>query len=284
MGRDVRFRMNERKRMKSEYRKLYSLEEQKLLDKLGKLFTEWRKAIGNGRGWFVSDGFYPKYLSQKPKILYMGRDAYNLYDDYIEQFLPQYLTGRMGDAGKSIDGVRFHKMLIQVAYGILHGCSWNESDEEPMRPVVPPASEICEGGRIFDQVSFAFMNLCKRTHEAESVEETNADWKADWKLIREFVEKSTTGSRNFIMEEISLRAPDIIITMNFGPNRIKQFSGGAARLIGDDNPDCYVYRLETPRGTSMIFDPWHFSARKSEELSIYNPLTKEIARYPCKTR
>lgn len=273
--------------MKQEDRKKYSAQEAKLLDQLEKLFSDWRNAAEEPDGfWFVPDGFYPNYLSQNPKILYIARDSYDLYGDvdafgektYIEKFLRQYLLGRVDDGGnpngKSINSAKFHKMLIQVAYGILHECSWNQSADNPSKPWVPSASEICDGGKIFEKVSFAFMNLCKWSHESD-----DAGINAAWDAISEFVEKSVTGGTNYILEEISLLSPDIIITMNLGPERIAHFSQGKAKLIDDKNPNCYVYQLETNKGSIALFDTWHFSSSKDEKTEIYNPLAKQIDAY-----
>ena len=55
--------------MKEEHKKLYSRDEVKLLGELDALFEEWRKTVGDKEdSWFIPDGFYPKYLVQKPKI------------------------------------------------------------------------------------------------------------------------------------------------------------------------------------------------------------------------
>ena len=156
-------------------------------------------------------------------------------------------------------------MLIKVAYGILHECNWTQ---------IPPASEICDGGKIFDKASFAFMNLCKWSHESNDV-----GTKADGQAISDFVRASISGGTNYILEEISLLSPDIIITMNLGCELIEQFSEKKAKLIYPDNPNCYVYRLETEKGSIALFDTWHFSSSKKEETEIYNPLAKLIDAY-----
>ena len=262
--------------MKKECLKKYTANEVKLLKQLDTLFNGWKKVAKAPEDgfWFVPDGFYPNYFSQNPKILYIARDPYDLYGDYIEKFLPQYLDGRSTN-GKSINSVKFHKMLIQVAYGILHECSWNQSADNPSKPWVPCASEICGDDRkIFEKVSFAFMNLCKWSHES-----SNDGTKADWNAIGEFVEKSVTGGKNYILEEISLLSPDIIITMNLGPELIECFSQGKAKLIDKKDQNCYVYQLETEKGPIALFDPWHFSSLKNEETEIYNPLVKQIDAY-----
>ena len=45
----------------------------------------------------VSDGFYPNYTRQPVKILFIGREGYDLEGcDYIETFINNYLEGRTG--------------------------------------------------------------------------------------------------------------------------------------------------------------------------------------------
>lgn len=265
--------------MKTKYLNFYSTTEKQLLRQLDKLFKRWERTVGDGPDsgyWFIPDGFYPGYFSQKPKILYMARDAYDLYgiDDkrgertYIEKFLRQYLAGRMDD-GKHVDGicinrVKFHKMLMQVAYGIVHSCRWNQ---------IPYASEICADGNVFDHVSFAFMNLCKWSHESDDKSKSGTG--ADWTAINEFVEKSLTTETNFFIDEIRLLRPDIIISMNLGPGIIKKVFGEKVTRIDNTNPNCYAYCLEVAKNLApiLVLDPWHFSARnKDEQTEIYEPL------------
>ena len=265
--------------MKTKYLNLYSPTEKQLLRQLDDLFKRWESTVGDKPDsgyWFIPDGFYPKYFSQKPRILYMARDAYDLYgaDDergertYTEKFLRQYVDGRMDD-GKRKDGicinrVKFHKMLIQVAYGIVHNCHWSK---------VPYASEICAGGAVFDRVSFAFMNLCKWSHESDDKSKPGTG--ADWTAINEFMEKSLTTETNFFLQEIQLLQPDIIISMNLGPEIIKRVFGEKVIQIDNTNPNCYAYSIEEAKNLNpiLVLDSWHFSARnKKEQTEIYEPL------------
>ena len=274
--------------MMAKYLNLYSAEEQLLLQQLKKLFESWKREVGDRHDgyWFVPDGFYPRYFSQKPRILYMARDAYDLYGDddesdektYIEKFLRQYLAGRMDDGqhmdGRCINRVKFHKMLIQVAYGIVHGCLWSQ---------LPYASEICADGTVFNRVSFAFMNLCKWSHESD--DESKSGTGADWVAINEFVAKSLTTETNFFLEEIRLLRPDIIISMNLGPEMIGRVFGEKVTQIDNKNPNCYAYSLKVEKKLSPIFvlDSWHFSSRnKSEQTEVYEPLLKVLE--DCRTK
>ena len=271
--------------MKAEYLNLYSKTEQKRMQVLKALFEEWQDVVGDKDGyWFIPDGFYPKYLGQTTRVLYIARDSYDLYgeDDplgettYIEKFVRQYLAGRMDSQntrnGVNINRIKFHKMLIQVAYGLIHNCPWTAKD--PDAPQIPYASEICEGGKVFERATFAFMNLCKWSHESTQ------GTKAAWDAVNEFVDKSATQKRNFFLEEIDLLDPNIIITLNLGPDLIARWTGNSAKCVDSRNENCFVYRLSSGNKERMIFDSWHFSAtRKSEERDIYNPLLKMTRKY-----
>lgn len=281
--------------MEAEYLKLYSKTEQERMKALDKLFRDWKKVVGDPTWyWFIPDGFYPKYLSQTTRILYIARDSYDLYGDedengertYIEKFIRQYLAGRMDNNGNSnsvnINRNKFHKMLIQVAYGLINDFPWSANN--PKAKQVLSASEICEGGKVFERATFAFMNLCKWSHENgeeadKNKNENNKGWKTDWTAVKEFVEKSATKTRNFFLEEINLLDPNIIITLNLRPNLIAQWTGHLAKRVEIDE-NCCVYRLSSGDKERMIFDSWHFSTtRKSEERDIYNPLLKMTRKW-----
>ena len=263
--------------MKDKWLEMFSNEEKRLKSKIDALCNEWKTVVGEPCDprplWFIPDGFYPNYLSQKVRILYIGRDAYDLYgsDDlcaektYIEKFIRQYVSGIM-DNGKNVNRFKFHKMLIKVAYGLINGCSWSD---------VPCASEICDNGKIFEKTSFAFMNLCKWSHESDG---DGPGCAADWDTINRFIGLSVTKRRNFILEEIELLSPDVIITMNFGPRLIQQFSGVAEPC--DKHEDCFVYSLTMAKSEVLILDPWHFSAtKKSECKNIYAPLLQMLKKH-----
>jgi len=88
--------------MKSEILNEYDAEEQGLLHKLDELFRVWQSRWDGKVGWFVRDGFYPGYLKANKKILFIGRDCYDMYNlngeaygCYISTLLPMYKAGRM---------------------------------------------------------------------------------------------------------------------------------------------------------------------------------------------
>jgi hypothetical protein len=258
---------------------LYSKRERDLLRRLDRLFIEWQRQWDGDTGWFVWDGFYPGYLNMSKKILFLGRDSYDVYNNYdfpnphgnyISDFIPRYQNGCMDD-GKNINRVRFHKLLLQVAYGLLHNRSPIEWQD------VLDAKSICENGLIFDEVSFAFMNLAKVSHESCEPCGVNADWaKID------FAVDFSTKNRNFIREEVELLAPDLIIAMNLNENPLgrdyyKSIFGeniAKSKIFVDD---CTIYEVTLPCMKHIpLLDCWHFSGRFSEEIYIYRPIINAL--------
>ena len=65
----------------------YSMEEQKLILGLDELFVEWERLFekwDNPNEMFVRDGFILGYLKSKKKILFIGRDSYDVWDDEVQ--------------------------------------------------------------------------------------------------------------------------------------------------------------------------------------------------------
>lgn len=258
---------------------LYSKEELVLLGKLESLLNAWQQRWDGETGWFVWDGFYPGYLNVTKKILFLGRDSYDIYNTYafpiphccyVSDFIPRYQSGCMDD-GKSINRVRFHKLLLQVAYGIL-----GKRGPLEWRNVLD-AKSICEKGLIFNEVSFAFMNLGKVSHESCDPCGVNADW-----AMIDFAVDFSTKNRNFIREEVELLAPDLIIAMNLNENPLGRdyyksvFGEGIAKSkIRVD--DCTIYEVTLPCVKHIpLLDCWHFSGRFSEEMYIYRPIINAL--------
>lgn len=207
----------------------------------------------------VPDGFYPNYTKQPIKILFVGREAYDLTGaDYIDVFIHHYLNGTTGpeDELRSINSDKFHKMLIKVAYGIIHNLAWDE---------ILPASKICEDGKIFDRVSFAFMNLSKLSNDNTE----KGHRQTDWALVNTSL-NMTLQSENLILEEISNLDPDLIICMNFERDRLQRVFGSALKKF--DN-DWLKYTIDINGKNVLLLDQWHFSAPgKSEGNDVYNPI------------
>ena len=251
----------------------YPSDEKKLLkqitainEKIEKAWQAYRKNNPDAYGVesnaeTVSDGFYPNYTRQPVKILFMGRESYGLTgSDYIEVFIENYLEGKTGlpEKRKNINGDKFHKMLIQVAYGIIHQKTWNDTLS---------ASEICKNRGIFDKVSFAFMNLSKLSNE-----NTNPGHRGtNWELVNTSLDM-TLNKENLILEEITALNPDLIVCMNFEQDRLR-------RVFGDDlkifDKEWLKYHLNINGKKILLLDQWHFSAPGKREQEIFDDISRE---------
>ena len=261
-------------KIRDEFSALYSQEEKELLGKLNALFCNWNEALAkyrkdnkdfaenNDYKEIVPDGFYPKYLSQKTKILFLGRESYTIEGrNYIDLFTECYLTGIVGKgtSASSINTAKFHKMLIKVAWGILNNKSWND---------IPQANKLC-GENFFDKLSFAFMNLSKLSNTLLTQKTTQTNWS----LFDHAVDMSLNCGRNFILDEIKLLDPDLIITMNLGRHRLKKVFG---EMLEFEDNDWWKYKVKFPEKDKkcLLIDSWHFSSTKKEKEEIYDPILK----------
>lgn len=235
-------------------------------EKIEKVWQSYRKNNPDAYGVenndsTVPDGFYPNYTRQPVKILFMGREAYDLAGcDYIDVFINNYLDGRTGpeDNRRNINRDRFHKMLIQVAYGIIHQKTWNE---------IPSASEICGNREIFDKVSFAFMNLSKLSNENTIPGHTQTDWN----LINTSLDMTLKGE-NLILQEITALNPDLMVCMNYERDRLCRVFGDKLKIF--DN-DWLKYHLKINGRDILLLDQWHFSAPGINEQEIFDSTFNE---------
>ena len=257
--------------IRKDFLNLYKSSEHDLLKELDELFEEWNNVYKEYRKgeselqyyeMIVPDGFYPNYLSQKPKILFIGRESYTIEGcNYIDLFIDHYLAGKTGyNNCRAINKDKFHKLLIQVAYGVIYGKDWDNT---------PYAGEICLDGEIFKKESFAFMNLSKLSNNLDGQNTTNTNWS----LFDHAVSMSLNYGRNFILDEIKLLDPDLIITMNFGRDRLEKIFGKTLEF--EDN-DWWKYKVKFPEKDKecLLIDSWHFSSSKKDKEEIHDPILK----------
>lgn len=254
--------------MNKECLKQFTPREQKLQKQLEALFAAWNRALKKAQKndkdlakldhqGIVRDGFYPRYLETKPRILFMGREAYTLDNEsYIETYMQKDYRNQ---GGKSIDSQKVHKLILKLAYGILHDKEWDE---------IPKASNLCEGC-LFDKLSFAFMNLSKLSHDEKGNKYT------DRALLEKALAMSITDKRNFILEEIELLDPDLIVTMNFGQlgDHLLQriFDPSSLSPYQETEYDDLLFTATLRGKTVLVCDQWHFSAPGiDEKTEIYD--------------
>jgi len=201
------------------------------------------------------DGFYPQYFSQKKRILFIGREAWEFYDD---NYLGGLYSVYRNDNPWKLNSSPFHRRMFRLAYGIICGMpEWQK---------IPQAREIA--GDKFGEInclSFAFMNISKLRNQS-------GDSAADWGLINAAHRLSTEG-RNFIQEEVTILQPHIVITMNLGEK---------VASLGELTP---IYASGQVRShwlvngghRSLLIDTWHFAApNKTDVECFYDPICDAI--------
>ena len=234
----------------------YPPEELGLKGKIDALMREWKKHCDGTpawKGYFVSDGFFPYYTKQAVKILFIGRESYGLGGaDYIEEYY-----GGMGTPN-------FHNRLLYLAYGIINGkCSERDWLDMPNagrldKSLATPAP---------DGFSYAFMNASKidnHTGKSDLVKEQFNVFIGD------------EANRAFIIEEMKLLDPDIIISANLGDLGFFKYFNEKYGIEEKDKslntPNRFI-RYITLNGKRIPWiDGWHFSARKSTFECFYEPI------------
>ncbi len=229
---------------------------------LAALFADWLEVLRNAESeyaflaeHFVSDGFYPRYTEQRPKILFIGRESHGMAGHSATLLLYNAYRERKVN-GKALERHAFHKRLLKVAYGLTHGCCpWAE---------IPRATDLAasfgkEGG-----LSFAFMNLCKISNEAPEGDFN----RCNQNQMFGFLEATRQSGRNFLAEEIDLLDPEVIIAMNFADNFFRL--GHVEQLT--DRADAHLWRLTTRGKSYPLIDTYHFAAPMEDQAVFYDPV------------
>jgi hypothetical protein len=255
---------------------LYPEQELEALKQLESLFVDWHqgfakdiKSIQDHGSFYdadsmVCDGFYPHYFSQKPRVLFVGKESIGMSGQhYIQSLHHTYKTiQRLGRGGNKasihLNRSKFHSRLLKLTYALTKGLpAWRD---------IPHATEI---GRTFGTVqgvSCAFMNLSKFSTE-------RAHWAANWPLI--MASNRISEAESFSSREITILQPDIVIAMNLGPGlsllgRIEKIDAGKVAT---------TYRLNSNGHSSLLIETFHFSARKNDLNDYYLPICESIQKH-----
>lgn len=231
--------------------------EHALLVGVGDLMTRWKASLQKqsqeDHDSFISDGFYPNYTRQRCRILFIGREAYGDGGwDYIETFIPHY----QGKTPLKERGGWFHHRLLWIAWGLLKRVpSWGELPELP--ELFPHFGKPeSEGG-----FSFAFMNANKLPNQEST--------RMRWDSLDQFV----AHSQAFILEEIALLHPDVVISMNMNDRESYRALGFHYDEHADAGGNVAIHHF--PDGTPFL-DTYHFSSSKSPDANIYAPLVQAL--------
>jgi hypothetical protein len=256
----------------------YPDDEQLALTKLNVLMGEWKSQVGKYTVWdpesqrkypaaeyFCSDGFYPYYYAQTPKILFIARETVEMEGaNYIEELLKAYHADLV--AGVSVNRHAFHSRMMYIAQGAI-----KEHCEKPYEDL-PCASAIAKTLGTPEGVSFAFMELSKYMNCGE-----DANAHCSTELMKQFLEDSCLDTTRFIQQEMEILAPDIIITMNLwecGINAalIEKALGHVSQICGNIYlPHATLNKVSIGERQVPLIDMAHFSSRKSHKEAFYDP-------------
>lgn len=239
--------------------------EKELNCSLDSLFSEWVARASNcilpdnyQATDLVFEGFYPYYLSQPKKILFIGRESLGISgDNYIDTLYYHYKNHHIGNV--HINSHVTHRRLLKIGYGLIKNIS---SYSE-----IPDADIIADDFATPDGTSFAFMNLSKFSNESES-------FLSDWNLINQFI--MIFKEHEYSSKQIEIMDPDLIISMNL-ENKLDSL--GKNDLI--DCSETVAYRKLTI-GEKMYntLDTFHFSAyNKIDELDFYKPILEMCKKH-----
>jgi hypothetical protein len=107
--------------------------ERSALEKLNVLMDEWKSYVSKYTVWdsesqrkypadecFCSDGFFPCYYRQKPKILFIAREAVGMWgEDYITTLVKAFRENLV--AGVPVNRHAFFSRMMYIAYGAIKG-------------------------------------------------------------------------------------------------------------------------------------------------------------------
>lgn len=257
----------------------FSKDEQRLAAELGALFNEWMALIKTKKAiefaddkkfypaidYFNTDGFYPGYLLNKIKVLFIGREGrYEAGKDRIQSDLKIWRENP-----DLCLNTPFWRRVFYILYGIRTDGKFSFGD-------IPPAINILNEMNRTGNYGFAFMNISKYANGSEN------GGSADYNLINRFLADSELDKRNFLREEIQILNPDVIIAMNLWNGKIDQneldkvfppedFSGNLSK-----QKNISVYNFSLNGKNVKFLDMYHFSSPKSDREDFYEPAMSAI--------
>jgi len=240
-----------------EIYELYTAEEKKLLKNLEELFKKWHAhfiesqknqeyLVRTNEDDYSSndisfDGFFPGYLKQKVKLLFLAKESRGLSgENYIKWLYKGIKDNKIED--QKLNQHLFYRRIFYVTYGL-------QNNETDYWKIPYPEEMIQDFGT--EKLSCAVMNLSKFSNKSNRYE-ANPD------LINKSVELSINGDTNFIEEEISLLDPDAIIGM-YLHNYYDKIFGEKITQRYKSNASIPVYELKLKDKSYPLLDSYHFS-------------------------
>ena len=252
----------------------YTEREQEMNRRLNELFEEWYACVKAGAegpfkgrfdpAWFVTDGFYPRYTEQKPKILFIGREAHGIGGgSYIDVLHKCYRTNYIGE--RHINKYQFHYRQFYIAYGL--------TNHYPSFEALPQASELTPNFATPGGLSFAFMNFSKLSNETANPTRLNRP------IVESFLECSRASGENFFNREIAIIEPDLIIAARLFPEWLDSGCLGELKKMPPVNEYVNCYLLKVKDQEIPLLNPFHFSAIKKDKEHFYDPIVESLRTF-----
>ena len=266
----------------------YPDQEISALEELERLFIDWQQCFAKdiqkiqdhgsyyNADAMVCDGFYPHYFSQKPKVLFVGKESIGMSgQNYIQSLHHTYKSVKNLGRGKDGQGKekrptplnksKFHSRILKLTYALTKGLpSWKD---------IPRATEIGDTFGLDGGVSCAFMNLSKFSTE-------RAHWAANCPLIK--ASNRISEVERFPARQVSILKPDIVIAMRLREGlsllgETEKINAETEKTNADKVPT--TYRLNSNGHASLLIETFHFSARKNDVIDYYQPICDSIRKY-----
>jgi hypothetical protein len=238
------------------------------------LMRDWKEEIASSKGktntwgknenpeeYFVSDGFFPGYFNQKPKVLFIEREITFIPDER------DWVIKRINDSKKGlINNNNFNSNLSYLVQGIkTHGKCKFENLEYANDYAVEMADT--------NDYGFAYMNISKYANVVKT--------EADWDSINQFLLDSNLEKRNFFREELEILEPDVIITGNLWNDKIVQkyldlcFGKIKWEKINDDiDGKVNVSSIIINGKNVKLINAYHLASRYPAQEYFYDPVMK----------
>ena len=238
--------------MSHEIINAFTEDDKKINSQLDALFTEWYEFLKKNDYFqktkispdcFIQDGIFPRYSEQKVKILYMGRESYDLEGfNYIYQHYDLLKS-------KAFNGHTLWRKMLRFTWGLENNADWAD---------VPSMDEILDSFSSNDGLSFGMINYSKisRPH--------NGTTKVDGPQIINFAKASLESPKNFYIHQLEIINPDVIISMNvfdtFDNVCLDVFEGALKYICHTNNKSAALFKIRLNNKKVPVIDTYHLGS------------------------
>jgi len=236
------------------------IESEKRKELLG-LMNKWRDSLADKEfvDWFNVDGFFPKYYSQKQKVLFIGREARWITTGGDDTIPGDYIGTSLGWLKKDIRKEKSFWGRILRMMQLFRSDGKKEYEQLSAKDC---AEEMAKN----NDYGFAIMNISKYSND------TNEGGKADYECINRFLEESQLEKHNYFQEELKILDPEYIITFDLWNGKIKP---EYLKLCFGERKELEEYPKASPDGRLYEIDLF---GKKVKLLDIYHPSTPEFVK------